>query len=144
VLLVTRDATDVYRSFRRKEWCGAGAAARRRTISIVERHLAAARNAVATLAIPHVSVDYAEYARDVAGVARRLALAFDVEVAPADIRFHPELDHSDLRGRISGAVRKRIKRLPRGPVDRVAVRMPRWLMAALFPERRYTRGLPER
>lgn len=138
VLLVTRDTTDVYHSFRRKEWCGAGEEARRATVELVERHLAAARRAVEALDLPHTEVDYGDYERDLDGVTRRIGRTFDLDLSPRDVDYRPELDHSDLRGRLSGWLRKQLKRLPRGPVERLASLVPRRLLGLLFPERRHT------
>lgn len=138
VLLVRRDPADVYRSFRRKEWCGRGEGEREATLALVERHAAAARRAVAALDIPHATVDYGEYERDLEGVARRIAETFGIDLVPGDVPYRPELDHSSLRGRISGHLRKQLKRLPREPVERLASLVPRRLLGALFPERRHT------
>lgn len=138
VLLVTRDTDDVYRSFRRKEWCGPGEEERRDTIERIERHRAAAERAVATLGAPHERVEYSDYSDDLPDVARRLGETFRIDLTADDIPFRPELDHSDLRGRISGYLRRQLKRLPRGPVERVADLIPRRLLALVFPERRHT------
>ncbi len=138
VVLVSRDTEDVYRSFRRKEWYGPGEEERRAAVERIEQHRAAAERAVADLDAPHVRVDYADYSEDLEAVARRLGRSCRIELTAEDIPFRPELDHSDLRGRISGYLRKQLKRLPRGPVERLAELIPRPLLGLLFPERRHT------
>lgn len=138
VLLVTRNLEDVYHSFRRKEWCGRGTEERRATMDLVEQHFAAARRGLRILGIPYTTVDYQEYATSLDDVALRLADAYRIEITPEDVNYHPELDHSGLRGRISGYIRKWLKRLPRGPVDRISRLIPRRLLGILFPERLHT------
>ncbi|HET9948620.1 MAG TPA: sulfotransferase [Longimicrobiales bacterium] len=142
VYLTTRDLADAYPSFRRKEWCGWSLSERRRVRALVRRHTEAARRAVENLALPFVSIDYGDYAADPAGVAARLSEVFEIEVAPADLNFHPELDHSGLRGTVAAEVRRQLKRLPRKPVERLASLVPRRLLGLLFPERLHVHGSP--
>lgn len=137
VYLTTRDARHAHSSFLRKGWAEPGATERRRVTSLVRQHARAAREAVESLGIPHVRVDYLDYSRDPDLVARKLTAALDVPISPEDLNFRPELDHSDLRGRISARIRSQLKRLPRGPVERLARLVPAPVMGLLFPERNH-------
>jgi hypothetical protein len=135
VYLTTRDPRDAYPSFLRKGWCRSGIAERRRVTDLVRQHARAAKETVQSLGIPHVTVDYAEYTADPHAVAERLSRAFGVGLSVSDLNFHPELDHSGLRGRFSAHVRRHLKRLPREQVERVARLVPDRVVGFLFPER---------
>lgn len=137
VYLTTRDASHAHSSFLRKGWAEPGAAEKRRVTRLVRQHARAAREAVESLAIPHVTVDYSDYSRDPDAVADELSAALEVLIAPEDLNFRPELDHSDLRGRISARIRSQLKRLPREPVERLARLVPAPVMGLLFPERNH-------
>lgn len=139
VWLTTRDTSHAHPSFIRKGWAEAGGAEKRRVTRIVRQHAKAAREAIDSLDIPHVTVDYADYAKDPSGVADRLSRAFGVRITPDDLNYRPELDHSSLRGRLTSLLRSRLKRLPREPVERVAELVPRSIMGLLFPERNHAR-----
>jgi hypothetical protein len=140
VYLTTRDPTDAYPSFLRKGWCRPGTAERRRVTDLVRQHAAAARRVVDELDLPHVSVDYAEYAQSPDRIVERLNTALEVELRPVDLNFHPELDHSGVRGRVSAHIRRYLKRLPREPVERVARLVPDRVLGVLFPERLHSNG----
>jgi hypothetical protein len=144
VCLTTRDPADAYSSFRRKGWCRGGAGERRRVTGLVEQHAASAKEILTNLEIPHVTVDYAEYATHPGVVARRLGCAFRVDIAPCDLNFKPELDHSRWRGLISTHIRRQLKRLPREQVERIADLVPTRLLALLFPERVHARRMGRR
>lgn len=146
VCLTTRDTRHAHPSFIRKGWAEPGSDERRRVTRIVQQHADAARKAVDSLGIPHVTVDYADYAEDPTGVAHRLSRTFAVQITPDDLNYHPELDHSSLRGRLTSLLRSRLKRLPREPVERLAELVPRSLMGLLFPERNHVvrRRSPQR
>jgi hypothetical protein len=144
VFLTTRRVRDAYLSFRRKGWCRAGRRERHRVVRLLRQHREAAWAAVESLAIPHVAVDYAEYTQDPQALAEKLTAALGVGVATEDLNFHPELDHSGLGGRISGLIRRQLKRLPREPVERAADLVPAPLLRLLFPERVHLRVPPDR
>ncbi len=133
--LTTRNVRNAYPSFRRKGWCKRGAAERRRVTDLVMQHSLAARRAVAELRAPHVTVDYSDYTREPVLVARRVSEAFEIELSVEALNFHPELNHSGLRGNISTPIRAQLKRLPRRWVERVADAIPKPVLGLLFPER---------
>jgi hypothetical protein len=139
VLLIRRDPRDIYNSFHRIGWCSLGKDEEARIRDLNEQHLGAAEAAIAALSIPHIEVDYAEYTRSPHEVARRIAAFFEVELSAEDLNVRAELDHSRLRGRASARLRVLLKRLPRGPIRRLEKLLPRWVVAAVFPERKFVR-----
>ncbi len=142
VLLVQREALDVYRSFRRMGWCPRGEEPRRALIERVEQHRAAAVAATEDLEIPHLTVDYADFTRAPRELAGRISSFVDTEVSVDDLNVRADLDHSTTRGRIATAVRLGAKRLPDDLRRRVEERVPERVLAALFRERRYARRRP--
>lgn len=139
VYLTTRDERHAHSSFLRKGWAEPGSLEKRRVTRLVRQHARAAREVVDSLGLPHVRIDYSEYSRDPEAVADKLSTALETTISPDDLNFRPELDHSDLCGRISGHIRSQLRRLPREPVERLASMVPTSLMALLFPERKHVR-----
>jgi hypothetical protein len=137
VVVVRREPLHVYRSFRRMGWCPPGEAARRALIELVEQHVAAAMTAAEGLAIPHMSVDYADFKRAPDALACRISELFDIEVSVEDLNVRPDLDHSTPQGRIATAIRLQTRRLPRKFRRRIEMRVPERFLAALFRERKY-------
>ena len=141
VLLVRRDPTQIYRSFRRKGWCQEASDEQlERVRTRTQQHLAAATRAIDSLAIPHVVVDYAEYEQNADSVAQRLNDFFGVSLSACDLNYVPELNHASSRGRIAAWLRIQLMKLPRRPVRAIERLIPRWILASIFPERRYTEG----
>lgn len=145
VLLVRRDPIEIYRSFRYKGWCPSGGEDElERVRECTKQHLEAATRAIDSLAIPHVVVDYAEYRQCPEQIARRLGEFFDIDLAPVDLNFRPELNHNSVRGRVAAWLRIRLMKLPRRPIRKLERLIPRRLLALIFPERKYTDGGGER
>lgn len=142
VLVVRRKPRHIYESFVRMGWCARDEEQERRVERLVEQHLGAAGAALDALSIPHIEVDYADYASAPGRVARHIGQFLEVELTGADLNVRPELDHTRPRGAVSARLRTLIKRLPRGPVRQAERLLPRWVVTLLFPERRYVQSLP--
>jgi hypothetical protein len=139
VLLIRRDPRDIYKSFHRIGWCSLGKEEEARIRDLNAQHLGAAAAAIRALSIPHIEVDYAEFTRSPNEVARRIAAFFELDLSAEDLNVRAELDHSRLRGRASARLRVLLKQLPRGPIRRLERLLPRWAVAAVFPERKFVR-----
>ena len=145
VLLVRRDPMQIYHSFRRKGWCQEASDAQLEYVRTrTHQHLDAAQRAIDALSIPHVVVDYAEYDQNADSVAKRLNDFFGLSLANSDLNYVPDLNHTSSRGRLAAWLRIQLMKLPRRPVRAIERRMPRWLLASIFPERRYTEGKAEK
>ncbi len=118
-------------------WCEAGAADRNRVIERIEQHMHAARTTVEAMTIPHVSIEYSDYKTDPAGIVEQLNVSFDLKLSVGDLNFRSDLDHSSFRGKLFGYVRILLKKLPRNPVRKLESLVPRRLLTAIFPERKY-------
>ncbi len=137
VLLVRRDEAEVYRSFLRMGWCDDARPARERCRARIERHVRAAKEAIARLSIPHITVDYADFLDRPDEVAPRLAEMCGLDLAATDLNVRTDLNHSSPRGRFSALLRRSVDR---GVFRRSKVLrrfLPDWVLATVFPEKKY-------
>jgi hypothetical protein len=138
VILTSRNPEDVYLSFRRKGWCDSGPDDRKRAIHMIEQHARNARQQVDRLGLPHITIDYNEYHDAPTQVAARISGFTRMIVSVSDLNFHTELDHSTGSGRLAGNIRVLLKKLPRGPLQKLARLVPASLQSMLIPERKFT------
>lgn len=138
VILTSRNPEDVYWSFRRKGWCDSGPDDRRRAIGIIEQHADNARQVIERLGVPHITIAYNEYHDAPVKVAARISEFTRMIVTVADLNFHATLDHSTGSSRLAGHMRILLKRLPRGPLQKLAWLVPQRLQSMLIPERKFT------
>jgi hypothetical protein len=138
VVVVTRDPEAIYRSFRRMGWSGRSEADRRQTFERIEQHVCGARRTLANCRLRHVEVEYADFGRRPARVARALSELCDLPIAAEDLNFHHDLNHSTgLRGRAAASLRIAGKHIPQRQRDLIERVVPRRVLTAFFPERRY-------
>jgi hypothetical protein len=139
VVFAARKVDDILRSFLRMGWCNDSEVSRNEARRRIEQHLRAAREAIARLDIPHVTVQYHEYLENPASVAERLAAFCRVPISVADMNVRPDLAHTSPRGRFSAWMRRQVDRGPLGPLRHLKPWAPKWLLNALFPEKKYTK-----
>lgn len=137
IILTRRDPEDVLLSFHRKGWCDTTAADRRRALSIIEQHANNAAEVIERLELPHITIDYTEYASAPAEVAARISDFTGLSLTTADLNFRSELDHSTGSSRLAGHVRVLLKKLPRGPLKALSRFVPQQVQSLLIPERRF-------
>lgn len=142
ILLVRRNPEDIHKSFERMGWCSGSKADEQRVRQLTEQHLGTAESAMRALGVPWIEVEYADYKRTPEAVAKRIGTFFGLELSAADLNVRPELDHTSLRGRVSARLRRAAKKLPRPVVRELERTVPRWVITALFSERRYVRSTP--
>jgi len=133
VLLLRRDPAQIYNSFVRLKWRQPGQAARDEVDALVRAHMQAAQIAIARYDIPHIVVDYAEFAGDGETTARRLSEFFAIRLTREDLGFDKRADNSGVRGRFAIALDRVADRLPPRVRHIVKYLMPAWLMQLLFP-----------
>lgn len=138
VVLTERSAEDVYWSWRRKGWCEGTPEARAATLERIDTHARTARKVVNELGLPHIRIEYSEYARCPETVAERISEFAGLKLTASDLNFHTELDHSSGRSRMAGHIRILLKRMPRGPLRMAARLLPQSIHAILLPERKFT------
>lgn len=140
VILTIRNPEDVYWSFRRKGWCQAGQDVRQATIRRIVQHAENARRVVDEFNLPHVAVEYGEYSACPNDVARRIGEFVGLELGVDDLNFHSQLDHSSGRGRLAGHARILLRKLPRGPMRKLAGLLPRGIQSSILPERGFVKA----
>jgi hypothetical protein len=106
----------------------------------VDDHIEAAMGAIRAFDIPYVEVDYTEFLDAPEQVAGRLSDFFGISVAAADLNVRRELNHSYLRGRLSGALRVATRALPKGAKRAIKAIVPQSVMDALYPEQKLARA----
>jgi len=139
VLLVRRSSDAIFRSFNRLDWSQPLAQGKEDFYARVDDHIEAAMDAIRAFDIPYVEVDYAEFLDAPGRVAGRLSDFFGISVAAADLNVRRELNHSYLRGRLSGTLRIATRTLPKGAKRAIKAIVPQSLMDALYPEQRLAR-----
>ena len=137
VILTRRDPEDVLWSFHRKGWCDASAADRSRAMGIIDQHAENAALVIERLGLPHITIDYTEYASAPAEVAARISEFTGLKLTAADLNFQSELDHSSGSSRLAGHVRVLLRKLPRGPLKALSRFVPQRIQSLIIPERRF-------
>jgi hypothetical protein len=135
VLLLTRNVDHVFKSFLRVGW--------RKSLAdqneVVERlcaHMAAAERAIAQFNIPHVKIDYEDFANRPEGTAQSISNLFGVEIRAPDFGFNEVLNHSGVKGRLVARLEKLALGLPASWRAFIKKRMPASVLKRLFPGRR--------
>ncbi len=135
VLLIKRNPEEVYQSFIRLKWRKKSSLSKRDVYARVEDHMAAAEKAIARHNIPHVTIEYGDYAAKPAEVAQRIGEFFDIALCSADLSYSGQLNHSSMRGKLATVIDLQLERLPSHWVKTIKSVVPGWLMRAVYPER---------
>jgi hypothetical protein len=101
VLLLKRDPKQIYNSFLRLKWRTASKQDRDDTFQRVEDHINAAERAIQKYNIPHIVVDYTDFAQDADATAKRISEFFELSLQRQDLGFDKRANNSNLRGKLS-------------------------------------------
>ncbi|MFM7783746.1 MAG: hypothetical protein ACKPE6_03715, partial [Gammaproteobacteria bacterium] len=135
VLVVERERDAIFDSFVRAGWRETSRAERLETYERIAMHLDTARETIAELSIPALTIRYADFAADPSGTARRISAHFDVHIEADDIPYEQEFNHDSAKGRAGTRIDRLVTALP-GPIRRMAKAVtPEKLLRALYPER---------
>jgi hypothetical protein len=135
VLLVERDPDAIFESFVRAGWRAATREERLKTYERIRLHIESAKRAVAELGITALIINYADFAVDPAGTARRISEVFQLELGPGDLGYEKELNHDSAKGRIGTRIDRIATAMP-APLRRVIKLLtPSKLLRSLYPER---------
>ena len=132
VLLVRRDPEQIFQSFRRLGWAR-GQAERAQVVSRVHAHITAAQQAIAAYRIPHLVVDYGDFASRPVETAARISGYFGVAVEVCDLGYRPLLNHSRGLGKVSTRALALSGSLPSGLRRALRRCTPGLLLDWLFP-----------
>lgn len=134
VLWLTRDADHVFQSFLRVGW-RKDAAERGEVAERVRAHMVAAERAIKQFKIPHIKLDYQEFADRPEETARTLSDLCGVEIRAADLGFDGILNHSSVKGGLVARLERIALWLPASWRAFIKKCMPGSLLRKLFPGR---------
>lgn len=135
VLLVRRDPEETFKSFARIGWRESNEAGRKETYRRMADHIAAAEEALLSLDIPFVEINYADYRRSPERVAAVLSKLSGIDVGVDDLGFTDNYSSSTLRGRLRVFVEKALKIIPLPVRNFIRRLVPKSLLQKLFPGR---------
>jgi hypothetical protein len=133
VLLLKRDPRQIYTSFLRLKWRTLSTQDCDDTIQRVENHIKAAEYAIAKYNIPHIVLDYDDFARDADATAHRISEFFDLNLQTHDLGFDARANHSNFRGKLAIALDRIADHLPDGMRKSIKYVVPSWLLDYLYP-----------
>jgi hypothetical protein len=135
VLLITRDPDEILRSFSRIKWRDSSSDNEDRLLRIVQCHIDAARSCIKRFDIPHIEIDYSDYANKPEEVAERISNFFEIELSPHELGYRNKYNHSSVRGYLESCVEKIAAAVPESPRRLVKNITPKFLKRILFPSR---------
>jgi hypothetical protein len=100
-------------------------------------------DAIRTFDIPYLEIDYDEFLDAPERVVCRLSDFFGISVTAAELNVRRELNHSYLRGRLSGALRMLTRVLPARPKHAIKRIVPQSVIDALYPEKKLARRVKD-
>jgi hypothetical protein len=133
VLLIKRNPESTYRSFIRLKWRVDTDESRADVFRRIKDHNRAARDAIVSLNIPHMELEYDRFKEEGDTIARELGDFIGVELEPAALGFDQRHDHSEGAGRAVFAAERLAERMPAWLRRAARVGMPSSIMRRLFP-----------
>ena len=143
VVLVRRAFGQIHNSFRRRGWCRDGDEARTRLQHCIDRHLEVAEAAIGAMHIPHLEIEYSQCLENPEGVASQLSRFCGCPIAADMLNVRPELNHSTFKGRLAARLRMSLDRGWLRHVRFVRPLIPKRLITAVLPEKRYEKPTSE-
>ncbi len=135
VLLLKRDPEEIYQSFLRLKWLELNKDDKEAALQRIIHHMEAAQSAVEQFDIPHVTVDYADYANAADTTARKIGDFFELELSAHDLGYDKKLKTSGYRGRYLRLLDSAIGMVPDGLRKRLKQMLPVALLKVIFPHR---------
>ena len=135
VLFVRRDPEETFKSFARIGWRESNEAGRKETYQRMADHVAAAEDAIRSLDIPYVEIDYSDYRDSPERVAAVLSELSGLTISVADLGFTDHYSSSTLRGRFRVMVEKSLKAIPLPVRNAIRSLVPKSVLQRLFPGR---------
>ncbi len=135
VLLLTRHVEHIFQSFLRVGW--------RKNVDDIEdvaervhSHMAAAERAIQQGNIPHVKIDYDEFANHPTETADKISDMFGLEMREPDLGYDEVLNHSGAKGRMLARIERLGISLPASCRTIIKKLTPQSVLDKLFPGRR--------
>lgn len=135
VLFLKRDPKQILQSFLRLKWRGNTEEEKQDVYKRINEHLSFARATIEKFNIPHIVIDYSDYAKTPEKTAERMSAFFGLSISPGDLGYSDRLNNSGLRGRLSNRVDKLADRVPDKLRKFIKRLIPASLLRLLFPGR---------
>ena len=135
VLLLKRNPKEIHQSFLRVKWRTTSKQDKADTFSRVEHHINAAEHALKTLSIPHIVVDYSDFADMPDATAKKISDFFGFDLTAEEMGFSKKLNNSRLLGKISTLIDRIGDHIPDGVRKSIKRLIPKSLLKAIFPHR---------
>ncbi len=135
VLLVMRDPNQIRRSLLRVGWGDVHSEEKSSYIRRIEDHIEFARKTIKRFDIPHIEIDYSDYARRPRETAEKLGKYFGIDLAPEDLGYKSKYNTSALRGYIGYLAEKTAVIFPE-PIRKFLKRAtPGFIMSVFFRDK---------
>jgi hypothetical protein len=135
VLLLTRNAEHVFKSFLRMGW-RKSATDHDEVVARLAAHISAAEHAIRELHIPHIEVAYEDFESKPEETARKISDFFGLTLASQDLKFNGLLNHSSRKGGMVARMERLAAALPASWRSFMKKLTPGSLMNKFFPGRR--------
>lgn len=137
VVFAARDEGDIFNSFLRMGWYQNDGPSRSEALRRIRQHLKAAREAIAGLQIPHITIDYWEYLEKPEDVAQRLGKFCRLRLSAEDLNVRRDLAHTSAKGRLSAWLRRQVDGGVLQALRHLKPLVPRAVLHWAFPEKKY-------
>jgi hypothetical protein len=135
VLLVERDKDAIFKSFVRAGWRNDTEESKADVYERIELHISSAKQCIADLGIPCLTINYADFEADPLGTAQKIAATFQLDITERELGYESALNHHSSVGRLGTRLDGIATSLPK-PIRRLLKALfPTRVMKILYPER---------
>lgn len=135
VLLVTRDPKEILRSLLRAGWGDAPSGDKSDYIKRINDHIDFARRTIKEFDIPHLEIDYGDFAAKPRETAEKIGRFFDLELTADDLGYKSKFNTSAPRGYVAFMLERIARMLPSGFRRFLKKLLPEFVLQALIPNR---------
>ncbi len=135
VILLKRDPKEIHQSFLRLRW---NRDDKQASFKRIEHHIRAAEYAIQQYDIPHIVVNYSDYAHDADKTAEKIGKFFELELNENDLGYDKKLRTSGYRGRYLRLLNRLGDLIPDGMRKNIKKMIPVFVMKIIYPHR-YTK-----
>lgn len=133
VLLLRRNADDIFKSFKRVGWRNESPEDKRDVQTRTQDHIREAEKAIRFHGIPYCEIDYSDFRNDVEKVIATIESTLGILLTREDLGFRPEFDHSSGRGSVERFMEKIADRMPKSIVAAGKALIPNRVLRFFFP-----------
>lgn len=135
ILLLTREPEEIYRSFLRIKWQKGIFNDKEAFIRRINDHIKFAKWCISKKDIPHIEIDYSDYATQPDETARKLSEFFDIRIQGHKLGYEKKYNHSSTNGLLEYWSETFVSSLP--PIARTFLKKytPAFLQRLVAPSR---------